>query len=382
MPSAAYAATLALDGDNIDEKAGDEGSIKRIAFSRWFAKDLASKLTELGIKVAPSAITVTSVTAGSIIVDFDVIVAIADFARLSAAFRSLVDAAQADAVLLAGAAVASAQDDLVAAIEQAEAGVPSPCAPGFSFTLGGGCVSERCGPDERVSNHTCVSCDTAAMEYHEEGAEAGGADTVCAQPCSVVAPENGHLGRCDDLLKVGDGCVLGCNEGFLFVDKMKRTGSDGLGPKRKVPLHPRCARVDDMTSAESQLMMDVECVEEASFVFVILVLILVLGVPCSRHTMVHVQQYLNYKDKLGKGYTWDGRGNEIQPNLVPGVPDRLTGWRHSLSDDGGGPPEPAPETGAEEFENPLQAGKGGLEVDMEEVDNPLSHTVPEDDMEV
>ena len=35
-----------------------------------------------------------------------------------------------------------------------------------------------------------------------------------------------------------------------------------------------------------------------------------------------------------------------------------------------------------EFENPLQAGKGGLEVDMEEVENPLSHTVPEDDMEV
>ena len=73
VPSAAYAATLALDGDNIDEKAGDDGGIKRIAFSRWFAKDLAAKLTELGVKVAPSAITVTSVTAGSIIVDFDVI---------------------------------------------------------------------------------------------------------------------------------------------------------------------------------------------------------------------------------------------------------------------------------------------------------------------
>lgn len=38
----------------------------------------------------------------------------------------------------------------------------------------------------------------------------------------VPLHENGVMGDCDSILKVGSSCTLGCKEGFEFVEKMKR----------------------------------------------------------------------------------------------------------------------------------------------------------------
>ena len=126
------------------------------------------------------------------------------------------------------------------------------------------------------------------------------------------------MNDCDSILKVGDSCTLGCKEGYEFVEKMKRgpkrthtlqaapgcgfspqnavstcncdvfivsvfcfcagTGPAGLGARIKVPRHPACIQSAD-GEFTSELVMDVECVEEASLLGVFIIIVIMVLIP-------------------------------------------------------------------------------------------------------
>lgn len=118
------------------------------------------------------------------------------------------------------------------------------------------------------------------------------------------------------------------------------TGPAGLGARIKVPRHPYC-RQSTEREFTSELVIDVECVEEASLlgVFIILVVLVLIPVrvcaiiPASAsvcnlpahciHAVLcpqtavagakYFMQFSEYKKKVALGYTWDGKGNEIAP---------------------------------------------------------------------
>jgi len=60
-------------------------------------------------------------------------------------------------------------------------------------------------------------------------------------------------------------------------------------------------------------IIDVECVEEASFLGVFVILFVMVLIPCVIATVKYFQQFSEYKKKKARGYTWDGKGNEIKP---------------------------------------------------------------------
>lgn len=195
--------------------------------------------------------------------------------------------------------------------------------------------------------------------------------------------ENGVMGDCNSILKVGSSCTLGCQEGFEFVDKMKRetrthagmsicksahtaaqaassvlmclfgvfdvvgTGPAGLGVRIKVPRHPYCVQSSE-GEFMSELLVDVECVAEPSLLGVFIILVVIVLIPvrarapapippracsqtdptaaivlCSLSSMLcaqaaiaafkYFQQFAEYKKKVARGYTWDGKGNAISP---------------------------------------------------------------------
>jgi len=58
----------------------------------------------------------------------------------------------------------------------------------------------------------------------------------------VPLHENGVMGDCDSILKVGSSCTLGCKEGFEFVEKMKRETRKHTRIARAEPRD--CAQID------------------------------------------------------------------------------------------------------------------------------------------